>query len=68
MLYPRLLQEAARVAMPQVRFVLITHERQLLEASLQNTVHLWQLRQRLDLAYKNLRPRIYLLERTMTFD
>jgi ubiquinone/menaquinone biosynthesis C-methylase UbiE len=63
-LYPLLLQEAARVASPAARFVLITNEIRLFEQTLQQTAHLWRLCATIRLNFKNVRPRIYLLERS----
>ena len=63
-MYPRLLIEAARVALPQARLVLITSEVRLFEQTLQTHAHLWQLQEMLKLDFKNLRPRIYVLQRT----
>jgi predicted RNA methylase len=65
-LYPRLLDEAARVAAPAARMVLVTHEVRLLE-SLLDTTPAWAVEEviRVKLPFKSggLNPRIYSLRR-----
>jgi 23S rRNA G2445 N2-methylase RlmL len=62
-IYPLVLREAARVALPGARFVLITHQIRLIERVLTEQSELWRLENVIKLAYKKLRPRIYLLTR-----
>lgn len=62
-LYPAVLAEAARVAVPQARFVLITHEIQLMEESLATFKNLWTVVDELKLQQGNIRPRIFVLQR-----
>lgn len=62
-LYPLILREAARVATPGGRFALITHQIRLVERVLEEQADLWRLERVVKLAYKKLRPRIYLLLR-----
>ncbi len=61
-LYPVMLGEAARVARPGARFVLITHEIKLMEAVLRQTTD-WSLEQAIRVNLRGLHPRIYVLER-----
>jgi tRNA (guanine6-N2)-methyltransferase len=62
-MYPLILGEAARVAMPGARFVMITHQVKLIEALLEEQAEVWRVKNVVKLAYKNLRPRIYMLYR-----
>ena len=62
-LYPLILAEAARVAMPGARFVMITHQVRLIETLLEEWAEVWGVENIIKLAYKNLRPRIYMLHR-----
>ena len=62
-LYPALLREAARVAKPKGRFVLITQEANLMTSILERTDK-WRLEQEILLSLRGLHPRIYVLERT----
>lgn len=61
-LYPRVLVEAARVAKPGARFVLITHEVRLME-SLLPLAQAWQVEQAIRVNLRGLHPRIYRLLR-----
>jgi SAM-dependent methyltransferase len=61
-LYPVLLREAARVARPGARCVLITHEARLLARLLAGAPD-WRVEQELRLALETLRPRIVVLVR-----
>jgi ubiquinone/menaquinone biosynthesis C-methylase UbiE len=63
-LYPLLLKEAARVAMAGASFVLITTEIRLFEETLRREAQLWRLCEMIKLAYKELRPRLYCLQRS----
>ena len=70
-LYPRLLTEAARVAAPAARMVLVTHEIRLLEGLLDSPSirAAWAVEEvlRVKLLFKSggLNPRIYVLRRTL---
>ena len=59
-LYPLLLKEAARVARPGARCVLLTHEIHLMEGLLENMPE-WQVQDILQLSLAGLHPRIYIL-------
>jgi 23S rRNA G2445 N2-methylase RlmL len=61
-LYPLILKEAARIALPNARFVTITHEVQLFERLLADHTY-WQLEQSLMITLRGLHPRIYVLRR-----
>ncbi len=63
-LYPRLLAEAARLAVPGAIFVLLTHEITLLESLLPIFASVWELQQVVKILQGGLHPRIYLLRRT----
>ncbi len=62
-LYPPILHEAARIAQPGARFVVITHEIRLMEQLLRENVD-WTLEQELRITLRGLHPRIYVLVRT----
>jgi len=61
-LYPELLAEAARVAKPGARCVLITHEVRLMEA-LMSESPVWDVEQVLRVALGGLYPRLFVLVR-----
>ena len=61
-LYPGILREAARVARPGARFVLMTQEIRLLE-SLVNDSTDWEVLDVLSLTLRGLHPRIFVLRR-----
>lgn len=61
-LYPLILQEAARVAKPGARFVLITHEVRLMEAVLHQS-HTWLTENVIQITLRGLHPRIFVLRR-----
>ncbi|MBL8145609.1 MAG: RNA methyltransferase [Anaerolineae bacterium] len=61
-LYPPILAEAARIAVPGARFAALTHEVQLMERRLRSQ-HDWRTIQVLPINLRGLHPRIYLLER-----
>jgi 23S rRNA G2445 N2-methylase RlmL len=61
-LYPDLLREAARVAKPGARCVLLSHEVRLMESLLDDSP-MWDLEQNLRVALGGLYPRIYVLKR-----
>jgi tRNA (guanine6-N2)-methyltransferase len=62
-LYPALLHEAARVAVPDARLVVITHEIRLIEKLLSSITY-WHTEQTLKITLNGLHPRIYVLRRT----
>lgn len=62
-LYPMLLNEAARVAKPNARFVLITHEIRLMNGLLENSPD-WKVDHVLPITLNGLHPRIYVLTAT----
>lgn len=62
-LYPRLLSEAARVAQPMARMVLLSHELRLLDAALADLSHLWAIRQIVGVRSGGMMPRIFVCER-----
>jgi len=62
-LYPALLREAARVAKPGARFVVITAEIRLLEAALAPILRQWEREQALRVNLGGLRPMIFVLRR-----
>jgi 23S rRNA G2445 N2-methylase RlmL len=62
-LYPALLQEAARMATPGGRLIVITHELRLFEASLRDVEHAWQSEGALRVLQGGQRPQIYVLRR-----
>lgn len=61
-LYPRLLQEAARVAKYGARFVLITHEVRLLQRLVEDSAT-WKIVQVIPIRLQELHPRIFVLQR-----
>ncbi|MEM7530995.1 MAG: methyltransferase domain-containing protein [Chloroflexota bacterium] len=61
-LYPDLLTEAARVAKPNARFVLITQEINLIQEAIENS-EAWKLMEELKVNLRGLNPRIFVLER-----
>jgi tRNA (guanine6-N2)-methyltransferase len=61
-LYPVMLGEAARVARPGARFVLITHEVKLMENTLRQNAG-WSLEQTIRVNLRGLHPRVYVLQR-----
>lgn len=62
-LYPAFLQEAARLAKPQARLVVLTHEVRLFEKVLKNYKDVWTIKRSVKVFQGGLHPRIYLLER-----
>lgn len=62
-LYPAVLTEAARVAMPGAPFALITHAVRLFERLLPQVSHLWQVERIQRVFQGGQHPRIYLLRR-----
>jgi tRNA G10 N-methylase Trm11 len=61
-LYPRTLQEVARIATSNARFVLLTHEIRLMTQLLQQS-DLWINKEQYPINLNGLHPRIYVLER-----
>jgi 23S rRNA G2445 N2-methylase RlmL len=62
-LYPALLSEAARIARPGARFVLITHEVTLMNSVLAGMSDAWQINEKRRITLSGLHPRIFVLER-----
>lgn len=62
-LYPRLLSEAARVAAPMARMVLLSHELRLLDNALADLSHLWAIQQIVGVRSGGMMPRIFVCER-----
>lgn len=62
-LYPQVLAEAARLAKPNARFIVITHEIKLMETLLRQQ-HAWGVEQILRVTLRGLHPAIYQLKRT----
>jgi ubiquinone/menaquinone biosynthesis C-methylase UbiE len=63
-LYPALIAEAARIAQPRARMVLVTHEIRLLEQTLQRAAGWWHVRQWLRVRVGGMTPVVGVLERT----
>ncbi len=61
-LYPLMLREAARIARPDARFVLITHEVKLIEELLARDPD-WQTERAIRVNLRGLHPRVYCLRR-----
>lgn len=61
-LYPAVLEEAARIAQPGAKFVLITHEIRLLESLLPAYAQ-WVQERTVRVNLRGLHPRIYVLQR-----
>lgn len=61
-LYPAVLEEAARIAQPEAKFVFITHEIRLLE-SLLPAFPQWTQKRAVRVNLRGLHPRIYVLQR-----
>lgn len=64
-MYPRALNEAARVTRASGQFTLITHEMRLLERLLHESPY-WVSEQSIQINLRGLHPRIYVLRRTVT--
>jgi len=60
-LYPDFLKEMARIATPQSRFVLVTHDIKLFENVLKNQSN-WQVQNKLRVSHSGHHPRIYFLK------
>lgn len=64
-LYPQALAEAARVAMPGARMVLLTHEVRLIEQVIQTYADRWQVEEVVRVRTGGMNPRMYLLRRVI---
>lgn len=62
-LYPAFLKEMARIAAPQTRFALLTHDIKLFERLLKNQDD-WQVKEEIRVSHSGHHPRLYLLSRT----
>ena len=62
-LYPAVLEEAARVAAPGARLVLLSHEIRLMETILEQFSNRWHLKRTVKVFQGGLHPRLYALER-----
>jgi len=62
--YPRVFAEAARVAQPGARMVLLTHEVRLLERTAERCAHQWRLLELLRVRSGGMMPAVALLRRT----
>jgi tRNA (guanine6-N2)-methyltransferase len=62
-LYPQLLNEAARVAKPNARCVLLTHEIRLINDLLEGSAD-WKVEEIITLSLSGLHPKIYVLKKT----
>jgi tRNA G10 N-methylase Trm11 len=62
-LHPAILKEAARVARPGARFVVITAEVKLAESALTSTVSHWEWKRMLRVNLGGLKPGIFVLRR-----
>lgn len=63
-LYPAILTEAARVAVPNALFAIITHEIRLMDTLIPQHTKYWQPEQVVKITLNGLHPRIYLLRRS----
>jgi 23S rRNA G2445 N2-methylase RlmL len=63
-LYPQLFSEVARLAMPNARFVCITHEIRLMDALIPQLAKQWQLIHSRKVTLRGLHPRIYVFNKT----
>lgn len=64
-MYPRFLQEAARVATPSAKLIVLTHEIVLFEHVLQEYNDMWKIEEVVKVFQGGLHPRIYVLRRTV---
>jgi predicted RNA methylase len=62
-LYPQLFAEATRIAAPEARMVLLTHEVRLLERVAAEYPQHWQLAEALRVRSGGMTPRVYLFQR-----
>ena len=63
-LYPQIMAEAARIAVPHARMVLLTHEVRLLERVAAAYARHWRIEEVVRVRSGGMNPRIYLLRRT----
>lgn len=63
LLYPQILQEAARISQKGALFALLTHEVRLMDKILPLTASHWELVNMLRVALRGLHPRIYVLRK-----
>lgn len=61
-LYPRMLNETARVIRPRGQFTLVTHEMRLMDRLLRKT-NAWHLEQSIQINLRGLHPKVYVLRR-----
>ncbi|MCK6577995.1 MAG: methyltransferase domain-containing protein [Anaerolineae bacterium] len=61
-LYPALFREAARVSKLSTKFTVLTHEKRLMQAVLQETPD-WALERELPITLRGIHPRLYVLRR-----
>jgi tRNA (guanine6-N2)-methyltransferase len=59
-LYPRMLKEAARIAAPGARVVLLSHELRLMESILSRSGE-WEVAEKISLTINGLHPHLYSL-------
>lgn len=62
-IYPRFLQEAARVAMPSAKLIVLTHEISLFERVLHDFSDVWDIEEVIKVFQGGLHPRMYVLRR-----
>jgi tRNA (guanine6-N2)-methyltransferase len=62
-LYPAVIQQAARVAAPGAAFLVVTHELRLLERCLEPADRWWSVERAVQVYQKGHHPKIYLLRR-----
>ena len=62
-LYPKFLDEAARLAKPKARLVVLTHDVKLFETLLKKYEAVWTIKRTVKVYQGGLHPRIYLIER-----
>jgi 23S rRNA G2445 N2-methylase RlmL len=62
-MYPALMSEAARIAKSGARFILITHEVNLMNSVLEQLSNLWHCHEERMINLSGLHPRIFVLER-----
>jgi 23S rRNA G2445 N2-methylase RlmL len=60
-LYPAVLREARRIALPDARFVVLTHEVRLMTGLLAETRHGWALERDVPFTLRGLHPHFYVL-------
>lgn len=63
-LYPKILKEAARIAKPGARFVILSHEVNLMEKIIETQAAWWDVKRTVKVFQGGLHPRLFALERT----